>query len=504
MDTANKSLYEIAGDELYHQPVQINKEPANDNRLVLFVSLDICNSTELKYEKPEWYQIVQILYDTRLAGENAWKFNGDEVLFKFNVKSLLYIADLIKEVHKQTLRLGKDFTNILKTEIQLKATVWIADVKSGDKHTAGADGVTFRNPFHDQEDHVGKAVDEGFRLTKNTAWSKVAVDPKIVYALLISKNLYGKNAAKKRKYATSYKIPDVFINAINESSPSQEKIATFNEFVDDIIFSGYQTLKGVWKNLPYPVFWYYSTEDSASKKIKCFEYELPNGKRSFDEVEIGSLHSIFETAKIDESVVKILERLTFDFSPTTNAPVYRAHLYYMVACVSPFSDKVLIVKRSEAKRHLNHVWDFGNVKHKNTKRMIEAIQEAYKKTGLDIKVVTDPNRGDNVKPIGFCAVYRNEMIHNGLMCCARIIPPAGVTTDEGLLEIVKNYPGAEKEYSDARFIDANEADSYISLPFDTLECPAEPAGQDFAIAWFKNSIQRASAEVGERWSKIGN
>jgi len=137
------------------------------------------------------------------------------------------------------------------------------------------------------------------------------------------------------------------------------------------------------------------------------------------------------------------------------------------------------------------------------------IQDYYKESfGIDIELITDSDRGDNLLPIGCCAVYRNDMIHNGLLCCAAIRTPEGTDgSDESLMKII-NSTLNKNEYTEVRFITQIEAKKdYRELTPAEIEkdskqaacedSSTEPFLDDTCISWLVNSICRAIEAIDE-------
>jgi len=509
--------------------------------LVVFLSFDICDSTILKTktDNKNWLEIIKLLFKTEFTQTmGMWKFNGDEIIYKIKVDSLYHISEIIMKAHIHIIKLKQLFEEVdkeLHDDIYVKATIWIANVS---KETSEAHNVELNYNIFEQEDYVGRNIDEGFRLTGCAKHNTVTIDPKIVYALLL-----GSVILNNPKFDdTKYKIPKCFVKSIkefvsivensknNKDLPEIDKkiykntLDTFNKCVSEIAWAGYRRNKGIWNNRLYPIFWYYINDldnsENTDDNMLCvayddiFDNEGINGEAEKIndgniEKHIDNLNKIFNHIKIRKEpvykeVFEILENLHFDavkkelYKPV----VRRANLYYMVACINPLTKKVLIAKRSDSRKYLKNVWDFGNVMHKSVSDIKSTIEDEYNKTsGISIKVITDEDMGGNIKPIGFCAVHRGNLVHNGLLCCAEITSPENAT-DEQILGIIRSNLSKENDYTDVRFIDIDDIDNYEELLPESPQIitspksPQKNAGdddRDVAIAYFRSFVKQVIA-----------
>lgn len=475
------------------------QEQQNIKNVMLFLSFDITNSTSLKLQYPlEWSKIIKILISQKFGFMNFWKFNGDEMLYKQKIGSVDFICRIIEQAYKYLFTLQSQMKKYV-SEISIKATIWIALTESEIKEykhnfTFSYDGIT---------DFVGKNIDEGFRLTKRSSIQKIAIDPKIIYILLDTNNIINSSVKEDNtqidkndlRYQNLLEIMDIKQN---------ESVQRLKKLLYNIHLIGYSKCKGVWGNKPYPIYWYF---DNSLHEIEYDEY-LDNhhlwGEKvnsiGEDKNAFSNISSIYTQVKNKEELTDILLSLTFNKENDVEIlSEGRANFYYMVACINPQSRKVLIAKRSTSRKHLKGVWDFGNVKYQTVK-MKEIIEREYKNTfGIKINLIVDHDRGDNIKPFGYCTIYRNCRPHNSILCYAIIENYDNLTDPELIQYITQNMTNS---YEEVRFVDSKDVESFSSLTLDEIRIDSEKAesnaNESFesnkCIMYFKNSIEGAMNE----------
>lgn len=108
------------------------------DELCLFISFDICNSTELKLNNNNWFAIVDVLRKEKFSGLDIsfWKFNGDEVIYKRTVGSLEYICKILNKVYDFLDTLSQKMSDKEKDiNNYVKATVWLARIGKDHENT---------------------------------------------------------------------------------------------------------------------------------------------------------------------------------------------------------------------------------------------------------------------------------------------------------------------------------------------------------------------------------
>ena len=88
----------------YSRPAEdecIIAKPEETQKNYVFVSFDLCNSTELKHKSIYWFDIISAFLGSHryLTQMNCWKFNGDEILYYAEINSVFDIIDLLEEAH---------------------------------------------------------------------------------------------------------------------------------------------------------------------------------------------------------------------------------------------------------------------------------------------------------------------------------------------------------------------------------------------------------------------
>lgn len=181
----------------------------------LFFSIDIINSTKLKYDsKNEWktiikegfYDLFPKIWDNqcscmeifnlkpskvkiKLARPIEWKKNGDEILYvvdffdsysNFNVVDDNYKKeDIIKNIYEIALwqiicfRRSIIVFNNESKDIKVKGTAWYADFPQNNEV------IDSKN-----NDYIGKSIDIGFRLTKYAEVGKLIISVELAIILM--------------------------------------------------------------------------------------------------------------------------------------------------------------------------------------------------------------------------------------------------------------------------------------------------------------------------------
>ena len=401
---------------------EFNVRTKGSDKNVLFVSFDICGSTELKTKfQNKWLDMIRILLSNKLPNMSFWKFNGDEILYFTEVHSLSFVIELVKDVSFQVEFLQNQFKDAFQQSIFVKATAWIARVNFGNEKEL-KDQFESINNFEFLKnglcDYVGINIDEGFRLCSHASPRKVLLDPKIVF-LLMKSQIEG------------------YYDQVEEIPTYQSNV---KDLLDHIYFCGFVKCKGIWQNRKYPIYWYIPKD---LEKIVHYDEvdDLNTLKRIGEEVDksFAFLERIFINVEILDNDIELLDNSfkIYESEDTQKRTETVANLYYMVTCINPLTGNILLAKRSLDRVHLKGVWDFGNVKYQKVD-MPEFIAKEYENTfGIKISLDLDTERDYNIVPHGCCRIYRNCNPHNGILCHAIITSPIG--SDEELKSLIEQH-----------------------------------------------------------------
>lgn len=460
--------------------LDINDSKAHiESSFQIFVNYDICNFTRYKNEHSNWLELLQrfIEFSSDRTEEfppdcslRFWKFSGDAITFRQAVTSIYEIVNAIQSADKLLNRMqdvlnknnSSNYSNVF-----VKAAIWIAEFSSQEN----SDNIQLSKSEFGQE-FVGKNMDEGFRLSACSKAGVLAVDPKIVHIL----NIYSHFFNKKNEVKSIDKIIDDrcikavkdskdgcdWENVINEMREKVLQSCDVNNYYkainliktinDGLYFINYERCKGVWSEREYPIFWYIDNiedrrfiydEIVGGKNLRdhCL-YKLSScGNKSDADslkeefiVKKIQLAVIFEQVKISNIIYHFLSKLEFLPHMSEDYHIYdTANLYYMVANVVKKNQEdlgILIFKRREKNRkHLKNVWDLLPVKHtpiKNVKceNMLKEYLEsrmAYilNNSNIEFNILVDKYR-NSIIPISICNVYRNGIVHNGILCLSEI------------------------------------------------------------------------------------
>lgn len=462
MDVKNNLTFVKEQSSIFKpQNPQFSMYEIDEDGLFLFLSIDVCNSTELKYNKDlDWFKIVNRLYNTEFSAMTFWKLNGDEVLYYQRYNSVEFLIQIIEKAHQHIRHLQTEMRRDSGDEpIKLKGTIWIARTsKSGEENCPHNIQIVTNSTY----EYVGLNIDEGFRLSHKSSGGKIVIDPKIIFL-----------------------IKDAYTHA--EENNNTLLLESIQHFLEKTYYVGLTQLKGVWNNRGYPVFWYYKTHNED------YEYDEKLDSRFLEEkpqacfrhsLKLPELAKIFNKVSIMDEVNAIRElakKETYKF-PTESL----AKLYYSCVCHSPFSEKVLIAKRSEKRKHLKNVWDFGTCKH-GTGSTVDTIKKVYMDTfGVEIEVETDKEEECNVLPLHFCTIFRRGVAHNSMLCTATIVNPECVSNDEELIEYIYQKADHEK-YEEFRLVSSEDVCDFSSISLDAIEADSIKASENKAPKFVPNS-----------------
>ncbi len=474
--------------------INVVEDIDNKEEIFVFLSYDISDSTKLKSIYPhEWANAISILLNAQEEVQfmDFWKFNGDEVLFKCNISSIYFLCKLIERSYSQLESLQDAMQKHINS-LTLKGTLWIALTNVGLNNYQN----NYRFTVKGNIDFSGKNIDEGFRLTKCSSMKKLAIDPKIVYILL-------KRAFELEKES-------------NRTDYSQEK-RTLERAIKGILnrihFIGDAFCKGVWDNNPYPIYWFYELDNPSGIRYGEFLNGIHLWRKELEPLyeykdrEFTLMTQMFQQVGIADEIENIDKKFQL-FGEPNRTSAGKSNLYFMVVCINPTTGSVLIAQRSNLRKHLKGVWDFGNVKYQNI-AMEEVIKSKYKSTfGIDIDILKDPNRAGSLKPFGYCTIYRNNMPHNGIMLYARIHADKPLN-DEELAKQITEKINIGSLYQEIKFVSQDEIYNnkftYDELTLDEICFDSQTAPKNTDYSRCKKGIMNFSASIKDAmdvWKKI--
>lgn len=247
-----------------NSPDDIKQEIIEKTQYILFLSVDIINSTQFKQEN-EWGDIFDKFYDSftldlmnicskgnlldssinldNVPKPEFWKYLGDEIIYKVIIKDKLYLAYYLDSfrtaLHDYREREFKDLN------LDLKATAWTAgfpiknsivntkipfnkDMIVDNKNNSAKEIVMNSNDSpssYNLIDYIGPSMDIGFRITKFSSDNKFIIGRSLFLLLLESKKtdsfkIYfdGKKDIKGVRYPYSI----IWINMKKDASRSTE------------------------------------------------------------------------------------------------------------------------------------------------------------------------------------------------------------------------------------------------------------------------------------------
>lgn len=492
---------------------------ANDERLYMFFSIDICNSTQMKETVAAWFEATKLLYNEQFQFMHFWKYNGDEVLYAepFSTveamaetisQAYIYIKSVRKAIQVQLMKARNQQASVCvdgskcKKEdnvdqsayelFNLKGAFWIA-------RTNRADGDNTKNLFVKSapfDEFLGINIDEGFRISKKVSGSKLVIDSKIMFLLLLAQGINENDVGTCDVVNES----SAFWNCARSISGNGKK--KLDSFLRCCYFANYSNLKGVWGNKGYPIFWYYQDIEADCDYDEQIDDNFVTPTQITKEW-LQKLNNIYKKVKVRDEFVNIL-----DYVGSSKRIEYRSEsfsrLYYSVACLNPVSGKVLIAKRSLGRKHLKNVWEFSSFKH-TTGSVVDSLEKRFDdEFGVKIKLCTDEEAEANLVPLHFCTIYRNGQAHNSILCTGEFL---GSLSDSEIINRIKSHVDADR-FADFRFVDIEDIAEYTSIDlkdietdsFNALSDLSTPFAENVTAMYFKKSV-KAVINYHEKKSK---
>ena len=518
------------------------KNEHSEDTICLFLSFDICNSTEIKGNYLNWETIIKEFYHKEdVSYLRKWKNIGDEIVYVGEYSGLQQLIDIIESAYRTISSIESTLNSVAeldtksgisKSNINVKATLWLA-------HLSESSQIGRKTIYmEDIDEFIGTHIDEGFRMATKTSGGKLLIDPKIVYIVLyfILFRLYHIGCPSRNSTNFTNRFIENHLNDLDEKilldtkkeiskiaydffdkksiySPAEvsEKL---NFLLKNMYFMNFIPLKGIWNGKPYPIFWYfdnpdtikyYELESSGNYPVSIFKIIEQNNNPDGLQYSSRDLLKVFETVGVDNDVRLIIDRILSQKAIKNTSYIKNpiSNFYYTVACVK--DNKVLALRRKPERRHLGNVWEFFVSKHTNLGTIDDIKNNIKNSLGVDINLITDETEEENIFPLHFCTVYRSQKKHNSILCCAEFVEETPIEELQNKINEYINSKDSKSKYSEARFVGLDEInsenDSFISLNSDVISYDAEIADseksasfrakENYSTMYFKESIQIA-------------
>jgi hypothetical protein len=285
-------------------------------RLRLFLSVDLVGSTAFKSKDDEtnlvWIKAFQKFYeqfpkmfrrhyrefcdeapeihsDEKAITPKVWKTIGDEIIFVNRVHSVAHLAAYVISFRKTLIAFGEEVNATYK--LNTKGNGWIAafptpnrsirlalDVKD-ESYSSNDDILTEDDEVSvDQQpsrfDFLGKGIDGGFRISRNSAVDTMTLSPALAYLLCRAhKNV----DTTKFDCQFSFREPEVF--------------------------------KGVMGGRKYPVVSLITSRDEDHERVECLEAELLDRPRAANADKLYDyLDRYIEAFHVEKPTLKLTYR----------------------------------------------------------------------------------------------------------------------------------------------------------------------------------------------------
>jgi len=299
------------------------------DKLVILLSFDIVSSVRLKYKSSNWRKVVKKFHDTSFGYSNPvlLKPMGDERVYLISFDDLFNVCNAMEYACKHCISLNEKLSVIGCGEVFVKAAIWIAPIG----RSKDADNIVMKvNSFG--RDLAGRDIDEHFRAAKESKKNIIVVDPKIMFAIALTNEIFANKVLKTGKF----KVPESFVKSLDDfitklnstelegevkRKLTEDKVK-LNIFSKKISFYGYHyfknvPFKGKDEKKNYPLFIYYDMELVNEVSDIHTQYSKLNKskKKAYSDAELVELLSeIFHQAEWgrDKRMQHVLELMSFD------------------------------------------------------------------------------------------------------------------------------------------------------------------------------------------------
>ncbi len=221
------------------------EKDTEDPELYLFFSVDIIDSTSLKYgtkDKPaleNWYNSILTFYEDfptqfqialksvtsifHLPSDiqlNTWKYSGDEILFFINIKNENEVPAAIF-AFERILNEWYDPKNV--KQIHLKGCTWLGQFPFIDRRLSIKQSKTDSN---NKLDFIGPSIDCGFRLGKYASRNQIVLSIEVVDLCRVctdfTLNIYYLKSENLKGVLGTLKYP-IFVLVLSKANKSFEE-----------------------------------------------------------------------------------------------------------------------------------------------------------------------------------------------------------------------------------------------------------------------------------------
>ncbi len=182
----------------------------------VFVSIDLCNSTKIKYRYSNWQNLIKNFVSRLylLTGEmEFWKYNGDEILFFKDLHTIEQLVKIIESTYNALQQIRNTLKSYVDNDdcrdlIDAQATIWMAPISNRTNKYANYEFSKRELVF---KDFSGPNLDEGFRLTKLAKRNRLLIDPKIAIIIVMASqylNQKSSNVSFEKNFKSIFKKMD--------------------------------------------------------------------------------------------------------------------------------------------------------------------------------------------------------------------------------------------------------------------------------------------------------
>jgi hypothetical protein len=288
----------------------MSNETAPEYRIRLFLSVDLVGSTAYKSKDGntnlKWIKAFQKFYgeypkqfaknyksvcadtpeickDEAKNTPKVWKTIGDEILFVNRVNSITHLGAYVRAFSDTLIEFGREVNSAFG--LNTKGNGWIAAFPNPNRSIRlsvnGSDPLIGENEVLTEEfeaavdekpsnyDFLGKGIDGGFRIARNSSIESLTISPALAYLL----------CKAKRNVDTT-------------------------KFDNRFVFHEPQEFKGVVKDQKYPVISLITSRDDGFDKLQSLEAELLDRPREanfvtlFDYLEVYIKHHRIEKPEL--------------------------------------------------------------------------------------------------------------------------------------------------------------------------------------------------------------
>lgn len=306
------------------------------SKYILFLSVDIVNSTEYKQKNADWQNIFDPFYEnfnvklnksldnSNILGNNIqiedipylefWKYLGDEVIYKVVIKQKIYIYHYLDSFKRAIQAFRKEEFSTLK--LDLKATAWTAGFPL--KNSVIKTKIPFSNhmlvdknnkdifikDINDNldyilEDYIGPSMDIGFRITKFSSKNKFIIGGSLAILLLEINNIDASSLdlyfdGKSSMKGVGYEYPIIWIDMKNHNDNDSQE----NKLIGRLKADRKDLLDFLYEVLPNKPYIFSKIDDITNKHLQKYINKFSIEKIS--DLDDSSKYDINTTSLIDD------------------------------------------------------------------------------------------------------------------------------------------------------------------------------------------------------------